>query len=116
MRRADGSVDPSSSGTWLSPSGQVSRLDSSECAVLSTATWTSADGIGYPSAWRLEISALDLELEVVPRLANQELRGTFHYWEGGVRASGTRGGQQVGGRGFVELTGYEAKRAPDGGA
>jgi len=115
MRRADGSVDSTSSGSWLSAAGQVHRLDSSDFAVVPTATWTSPDGIEYPSAWRLEVSALELELEVMPRLADQQLRGTFRYWEGGVRATGTRGGQQISGRGFVELTGYEAKRAPAGG-
>ncbi len=107
MRRADGSIDPTSSGSWLSPSGQVHRLDSSEFAVLPTSTWMSPGGVEYPSAWQLEVSALDLELEVAPQLADQELRGTFRYWEGGVRAVGTRGGQPVAGRGFVELTGYE---------
>ena len=79
-----------------------------------TATWTSPSGVEYPSAWRLEVPVLDLELEVVPRLADQELRGTFRYWEGGARAIGTRGGQPIGGRGFVELTGYEVKRASSG--
>lgn len=106
MRHADGSIDSASSGSWLSSSGQVRRLDSSEFSVRPTATWTSPDGIEYPSTWRLEISVLDLALEITPRLADQELRGTFRYWEGGVRANGTLGGQEVGGRGFVELTGY----------
>jgi predicted secreted hydrolase len=115
IRRADGSVDPSSSGTWLSPAGQARRLDSSEFTLLSTATWTSPSGVQYPAAWRLDIAPLDLALEVLPLLADQELRGTFRYWEGGVRATGTRGGQPVVGRGFVELAGYEAKRTPASG-
>ena len=114
MRRADGSIDSSSSGTWLSPSGQVHRLESPEFTVLPTATWTSRDGVEYPSAWRLEASALGLQLTVTPRLADQELRGTFGYWEGGVRATGSRGGQRIAGRGFVELTGYAIDPAAAG--
>jgi len=110
MRRADGSIDTTSSGSWQPRSGQARRFGSSDFAMVPTAWWTSPDGVEYPSSWRLEIRSLDLELEIVPRLANQELRGTFRYWEGGVGATGTLGGQPVGGRGFVELTGYEARQ------
>lgn len=115
MRRADGSADSTSSGTWLSPTGQALPLESTEFTVVPTATWTSPDGVEYPGAWRLEIPVLDLALEVAPRIADQELRGTFRYWEGAVQATGTRGGRQVGGRGFAELTGYEIERALGGG-
>ncbi len=47
-----------------------------------------------------------LELEIEPLLADQELRHSFVYWEGAVRATGSRAGEPVAGYGYVELTGY----------
>jgi predicted secreted hydrolase len=53
------------------------------------------------------------EITVTPVLDDQELRLAFRYWEGSVRVDGVgEGGTRVGGRGYVELTGYaEAARA-----
>ena len=47
-----------------------------------------------------------LEIEVTPLLSDQELRTSFTYWEGAVSLSGQSLGRPVGGRGYVELTGY----------
>jgi predicted secreted hydrolase len=47
-----------------------------------------------------------LELEVVPRIANQELRASVRYREGSVGVRGTSRGESVEGDGYVELTGY----------
>ena len=41
-----------------------------------------------------------------PVIANQELFTTVRYWEGAVDISGTRSGEMLFGRGYVELTGY----------
>ena len=51
-----------------------------------------------------------LELEISTPLAEQELiaqetTGTT-YWEGSVIAAGTRNGKKIGGRGYLEMTGY----------
>jgi predicted secreted hydrolase len=43
---------------------------------------------------------------VVPRVADQEMRTSFTYWEGAVAVSGTASGHPVSGQGYVELTGY----------
>jgi predicted secreted hydrolase len=53
-----------------------------------------------------------LALTVTPRLADQELPVSVRYWEGSVGVEGTRAGQSVKGRGYVELTGYA--EAPSG--
>jgi predicted secreted hydrolase len=50
-----------------------------------------------------------LDLDVRPALADQELDVSFRYWEGAVEIAGTRRGRPVGGRGYVELTGYAAE-------
>ncbi len=61
----------------------------------------------YPAGWRIDVPGAALTLEVSPRLAGQEWNGTFRYWEGAVTVRGTRGGAPIGGRGYVELTGYD---------
>lgn len=69
--------------------------------------WNSPlDGTTYPSHWRLRIDDEEVDLEVTPLLADQELDLTVRYWEGAVRVEGTRAGRPVHGYGFVEMTGY----------
>jgi predicted secreted hydrolase len=52
------------------------------------------------------VPALELEIEIVPRLAAQELVLAYSYWEGAVGVEGRRAGRPVAGSGYVELTGY----------
>lgn len=65
-------------------------------------------GATYPVAMRVRAGALQIELD--PLMDDQELdarasTGTV-YWEGAVRA---RGGTEVLGRGYLELTGYAGR-------
>jgi predicted secreted hydrolase len=111
LRRADGTVDPVSSGTWISPDGQARPLSLSDVAIGALDHWTSpASGATYPSRWKITVPSSDLVLTLTPRLAGQELmtpRSTrITYWEGAVQASGTSGGIPIAGLGYVELTGY----------
>lgn len=78
--------------------------------------WTSpTTKATYPAGWRLTIADPHVQLAVTltPELKNQELvayQSTGNsYWEGAVRIQGESGGQNVGGEGYVELTGYRAK-------
>jgi predicted secreted hydrolase len=70
----------------------------------------------YPAAWRIEIPAERLVIELTPTVADQELdtRPTTGvvYWEGSQVVRATRNGSPLGGEAYVELTGYGA----DGGA
>ena len=77
--------------------GWVSLLDSDLAA---------SQALVAELAGRLTAPALGLSLRVEPRLAAQKLRTSFTYWEGAVRLTGTRGGRDVSGNGYVELTGY----------
>lgn len=111
LRRADGSADPVSSGTVVSPDGRPRHLSAPDVDVQVTGTWTSpASKARYPSRWRLAIPSLALSLEVVPLVADQELRTSrstqVTYWEGAVSVTGTSQGRPVNGQGYVELTGY----------
>ena len=107
---ADGAApsdDPFDAGSITARDGSVRRLVAGELAVEVESTWTSPRTGGvYPSAWRLRVPSSELELSVRPLLADQELSGTFRYWEGAVEVRGTRAGAPLAGRGYVELVGY----------
>jgi predicted secreted hydrolase len=107
FRRADGSLGPLSAGTLVQPDGSAIHLKASDVQIETLATWPSPESQGvYPSRWRVVIPSAQIDLTVEPWLAEQEMRVSFPYWEGAVRARGTSGGAAVSGNGYVELTGY----------
>ena len=72
-------------------------------------TWRSPNSRGeYPAEWVLNIPSLDLNLEVKPYLADQEMDVSYTYWEGAVEVYGTSRGAPISGGGYVEMTGYAA--------
>jgi predicted secreted hydrolase len=106
LRKADGTRDVHSGGTWVAADGQSHHLDSDEVSILATSEWQSPEGGTYPSGWDIHAPLLGLSLTVAPVLDDQELFTTVRYWEGAVDVTGTRNGAEVIGRGYVELTGY----------
>lgn len=115
LRREDGGRSPFGAGVAVERDGSVRRLDVEDFSIEVLARWTSeGTGATYPSRWRITVPDLDLSLEVVPVLADQELRLTTVYWEGAVDVTGALGGSMgdslggspVGGVGYVELVGY----------
>lgn len=114
LRRKDGARDPYDSGTLVRGPDTSRRLAGEDFEIEVTDRWTSPDGAAvYPSGWRLELPSEGLELEVEPLLRDQELRLSVRYWEGAVRVRGRSHGSEIGGRGYVELTGYATgARAP----
>ena len=106
LRRLDGSRDPLSAGTWISGNGESDHLDADEFKIVITQFWDSPLGARYPSGWQVSVPGLDLQLDVQPVFDDQELSATVLYWEGAVDISGKRNGEKLGGRGYVELTGY----------
>ncbi|MDA8220018.1 MAG: hypothetical protein M0Z94_20645 [Dehalococcoidales bacterium] len=107
LRRKDGTVEPFSGGTLVLADGSVRRLGPGDVAVEVLDHWTSPrDGASYPAKWRLRVPSAQLDLELTPYVADQELDVTVRYWEGAVRAQGTSAGSPVAGSGYVELTGY----------
>jgi predicted secreted hydrolase len=106
LRQADGSIDPHSAGSLQHADGTVERLAAGDVSIVESAWWRSpASGIRYPARWRLAVPRAALVLDLVPALAAQEWGGRFRYWEGAVTVAGSRTG-----RGYVELTGYQAER------
>jgi predicted secreted hydrolase len=106
LRDRNGAEDPYSAGTWVDRHGRAHRLARSDVRIDTLARWTDRRGTRYPSRWRLRDPALGLDLTVRPVLADQELMTSPRYWEGAVNVTGTRAGQPIGGRGYVELVGY----------
>ncbi len=107
IRKADGSIDPFSSGTWISLDGRPVPLTQQDFRIQISKNWTSPHSkANYPAGWMIEIPKLELKLTIEPHLADQELNLSYSYWEGAVMIKGERGGQPVQGNGYVELTGY----------
>lgn len=107
IRREDGSVQPYSSGSFIYPDGTVQHLELDDWQLDVLDYWTSPTSGGrYPAGWRLQIPEIELELEGRPLMANQELNVSTTYWEGAVDFSGSRGGDPVKARGYIEMTGY----------
>ncbi len=107
LRRADGTVDPFSSGNWIAPDGSTHPIARSDFQITSQSTWHSVfSGANYPDRWQVSIPSLGLELQVSPYLADQEHHLSTVYWEGAVQITGTHQGKAVTGSGYVELTGY----------
>lgn len=75
-------------------------------------TWQSpTTSILYPAAWDVRLPDHNIELQITPLIADQEMRVSIVYYEGATAIAGTVDGQSVQGRGFVELTGYGDTRA-----
>lgn len=111
LRQRDGSLNPASSGTYVSPSGQTRHLRREDVRIEALDFWTSPHtGARYPIKWKIRIAPFEYELVVTANLADQEMRTTastgVDYWEGSVAARGTKKGKPVDGVGYVELTGY----------
>ena len=111
LRQADGTMNPASSGTVVLPSGQTRHLHLEEIIIDPLEYWTSPhSNARYPVKWRVTIAPLALDLTVEASLENQEMRTPqstdVTYWEGSVQAKGISGRDEVGGVGYVELTGY----------
>ncbi|HEY3569414.1 MAG TPA: lipocalin-like domain-containing protein [Thermoanaerobaculia bacterium] len=109
LRRADGSADPTSSGTLIAPDGASRPLHLTDFQLEGSGEWRSPrSGARYPARWRVRVPGEELDLDVRPLLADQELDVSFRYWEGAVAIEGTHHGRPVQGQGYVELTGYAA--------
>jgi predicted secreted hydrolase len=107
IRNQDGSISPVSSGTLVERDGRVVHLNRNQVQVAVDGTWRSPQsGANYPSAWRIGVPSQDLDLQVTPWVADQEMRVSVTYWEGAVRFTGTSLGASVVGNGYIEMTGY----------
>jgi predicted secreted hydrolase len=99
-------------GTHVDAQGRTAHLGPEQFEAVPSERWTSpATGATYDTRWRVRLPSPAVELDVRAELPDQELdtRATTGvvYWEGLVRASGTKDGRPVAGRGYVELAGRQ---------
>ena len=107
LRRRDGTTDPLSAGTLVAADGTTRPLAARDVRVEALDHWTSPrTGVRYPSRWHLDVPSAALQLEIRPRLADQELVVGTRYWEGAVAVAGLSDGRAASGQGYVELVGY----------
>jgi predicted secreted hydrolase len=107
LRRRDGTPDPFSAGTLVAADGTARPLEARDVRVEPLAHWTSPrSGVRYPTRWRVNVPSDELQLEIEPRLADQELMVGTRYWEGAVTVAGSAAGRPIAGQGYVELVGY----------
>jgi predicted secreted hydrolase len=114
IRHKDGSADPYSSGTLVKPDGAAKHLALKDFRIEVLDRWKSPkSGANYPMKWKVTIPADEVELEISPAFADQELvtnKSTrVTYWEGAARIHGTVRKKPVTGAGYVEMTGYAGK-------
>ncbi|MBA2621769.1 MAG: carotenoid 1,2-hydratase [Acidobacteria bacterium] len=112
IRDADGNASPFSSGNYIEAGGESTPLGREDFTIEPTGFWKSPKTQAtYPSGWTIKAAKYNLELEVTPVLADQELdtRGTtmIIYWEGACDVKGKIGAENVSGRAYVELVGYD---------
>jgi predicted secreted hydrolase len=113
LRRADGSLDPQSSGTLARPGQPSRRLAAADFTLTPGRLWTSpVSQARYPVVWRVSVPGEKLDLRVRPMIDAQELNGArsgVSYWEGAIEVDGTRQDQPIAGRGYLEMTGYAGR-------
>jgi predicted secreted hydrolase len=111
LRRADNTLEPTSSGTLVGPDGMTTHLRLPDINVEVLDHWKSPKTGGrYPSRWRIRIPNSGIDLLVSPLVAAQELitEGStgVSYWEGAVGGKGKSFDKDVSCEGYVEMTGY----------
>jgi predicted secreted hydrolase len=111
LRRKDGAMEPSSSGTLVTRPGNTIHLKRSDINLEVLDYWKSPKSGGrYPSRWRMKVPSAGIEMEISSLVPFQELLtgGTTGviYWEGAVAGKGTSAGKPITCEGYVELTGY----------
>jgi predicted secreted hydrolase len=117
MRLKGGQASPFSAGTFVPATGPPRPIAWDDVTLQIPKTWTSPRSKAvYPAAWTLAVKSLGLEVGITPLLADQELSTAkstgVTYWEGACRVDGKRNGRPIGGRAYVEMTGYAGTDVP----
>ena len=117
MRQTDGTASPFSAGTFVPPAGPPRSIAWKDVRLSPKTTWTSPRSKAtYPAVWELGVASLGLEVTIAPLLADQELvtsaSTNVTYLEGACKVSGRLRGAPIGGRAYVEMTGYAGRDVP----
>jgi predicted secreted hydrolase len=109
--REDQSVIDNALGSYTDQNNDLILLSIDEVTVTPLDWWESEKTGGvYPQNWRMEIPGLDMDVTLTTDLADQEMPNPiWNYWEGLLHVEGTKEGQPVTGKAFVELSGYAGR-------
>jgi predicted secreted hydrolase len=109
LRKKTGGRDRWSGGTWVAPNGSQTRISNDDFTLEPSGFWKSpGTAASYPLQWRIRVPKLDLDIDVVARMPDQELRlKPVVYWEGVVKATGRDDKRR--GVGYLEMTGYAGR-------
>ena len=108
LRNDDGSVSQFTAGALVDPQGEKIQLEPGDVTIEVLDRWESPHtGSQYPSEWRMNIPKADLTLDLATLFDDQEMAVSVQYYEGALSVSGSMNGEQIGGSGFIEMTGYE---------
>ena len=107
LRTDGGGTAPDSGGVVIDRAGRViRRLTPADVELEAQQTWRSpATDSSYPVSWRLVVPSESLDLDIVPRLPDQEMAHTVRYWEGAMQVTGRRDGLLISGVGYLEMAG-----------
>jgi predicted secreted hydrolase len=109
LRTKDGGVAAESRATLIAAGGAARVLPPDAFDFQPLGAWISPrGGTRYPAAFRLRVPSERLDVTVRPMQPDQELPLSVHYWEGAAAISGAAAGAPLTGRGYLELTGYDA--------
>jgi len=98
---------PDSTTTVIAKYPDGSQIVTSEVTLEKRGWWKSPEtGTRYPIEWRFELPDLDAELLVSPTFPDQEMKTRLRYWEGGCIVRGQMKQEEVTGKGYMELVGY----------
>ena len=101
-------------GTFIQPGTEQRVLDVDRDGIELKVQdhWTSPrTAAEYPAKWRLQIESINLDILMMPSIADQEVPALPYgnqaaaYWEGRVDVTDVSSGESLG-RAFVELSGY----------
>ena len=111
IRNDQDAIVDNGGGTFVLPNGKTIWIKQQDINIKTLDHWYSEKTESkYPASWEIKIQSLNLELNVKPVFAAQELHlKPIPYWEGSVRISGTYNNLPVQGKGYVELVGYSKK-------
>lgn len=104
LRRKDGGIDASSSGSISDATGKLRSLAADEVSLEPLRYWSVGDR-RYPVEWRMKISGEPVTWRIRSLLDEQEMRHSVRYWEGAVEVM-EDGSSRPLGRGYLEMTGY----------
>lgn len=112
LRNSSNGVSPFSKGVFVAANESDLRFTNNEFSIKPTGYWKSPKTkTTYPSGWKINVPSLELELIVTPVLEDQELdsRGTtmIVYWEGACSVAAKIKSEEVIGKAYVELVGYD---------